>query len=217
MTFISTLVSLGTTSLGAATPRTFINRQPDTRNVIDTIYRARYVIPSGSGITSARPPIDGYILQDSSTTSGGTDTEVATYYSPTTVTLGNANEQRNFRFIANASWSSNVANILTELPHDLKIGSKIEIKNIVSENNPVGTANSGFNGNFNVTGITSAREFTVSLVSSSDTGAFTNDTSARTTSLPHLLKKEQKEHIKYIVHSRFKDTLQVNKMVSITC
>ena len=162
----STLVSLGTTSLGAATPRTFINRQPDTRNVIDTIYRARYVIPSGSGITSARPPIDGYILQDSSSTTGGTDTEVATYYSPTTVTLGNANEQRNFRFIANASWSSNVANILTELPHDLKIGSKVEIKNIVSANNPVGTANSGFNGNFNVTGITSAREFTVALVSS---------------------------------------------------
>jgi hypothetical protein len=187
-----TLVSLGTTSLGAATPRTFINRQPDTRNVIDTIYRARYVIPSGSGITSARPPIDGYIIQDSSTTTGGTDTEVATYYSPTTVTLGNANEQRNFRFIANASWSSNVANILTELPHDLKIGSKIEIKNIVSENNPVGTANSGFNGNFNVTGITSAREFTVALVSSTGPGAFTNDTSARTTSLPTFTQKRTK-------------------------
>ena len=61
---------------------------------------------------------------------------------------------------------SNVANILTELPHDLKVGSEVEIKNITSANNPVGTANSGFNGKFNVTGITSAREFTVSLVSS---------------------------------------------------
>ena len=91
MTFIQHVVGLGTTSLGAATPRTFINRQPDTRNVIDTIYRARYVIPAGSGITSARPPVDGYILQDSSTVTGSTDTEVATYYSPTTVTLGNAN------------------------------------------------------------------------------------------------------------------------------
>ena len=97
-----------------------------------------------------------------------------------------------FRFIANASWSSNVANILTELPHDLKIGSQVEIKNIVSENNPVGTANSGFNGNFNVTGITSAREFTVSLVSSTGPGAFTNDTSARTTSLPTFTQKRTK-------------------------
>ena len=187
-----TLVSLGTTSLGDATPRTFINRKPDTRNVIDTIYRARYVIPSGSGITSARPPVDGYILQDSSTTTGATDTEVATYFSPTTVTLSNADEQRNFRFIANASWSGNVANILTELPHDLKIGSEVEIKNIVSANNPVGTANSGFNGKFNVTGITSAREFTVSLVSSAGPGAFTNDTSARTTSLPTFTQTRTK-------------------------
>jgi hypothetical protein len=188
----STLVSLGTTALGAATPRTFINRKPDTRNVIDTIYRARYVIPSGSGITSARPPVDGYIIQDSSNATGATDTEVATYFSPTSVTLSNVNEQRDFRFIAGANWSSNVANILTELPHDLKVGSQVEIKNIVSANNPVGTANSGFNGKFNVTGITSAREFTVSLVSSAGPGAFTNDTSSRTTSLPTFAQTRTK-------------------------
>ena len=188
----STLVSLGTTSLGAATPRTFINRKPDTRNVIDTIYRARYVIPSGSGITSARPPVDGYIIQDSSNATGATDTEVASYFSPSSVTIGNVNEQRDFRFIAGANWSSNVANILTELPHNLKIGSEVEIKNIVSANNPVGTANSGFNGRFNVTGITSAREFTVSLVSTSGPGAFTNDTSSRTTSLPTFAQTRTK-------------------------
>tara|TARA_B100000900_G_scaffold413209_1_gene436710 strand:- start:2931 stop:8825 length:5895 start_codon:yes stop_codon:yes gene_type:complete len=190
--FYSTLVGLGTTSLGAATPRTFINRQPDTRNVLDTIYRLRYVIPSGSGITSARPPVDGYILQDSSDVTGATDAEVASYYSPTTVSLGNLNEQRNFRFIAGARWASNTAHILTELPHDLKVGSQVEINKIVSANNPVGTGNSGFNGMFNVTGITSAREFTVSLVSSSGPGAFQNDTSARTTSLPTFTQKRTK-------------------------
>ena len=188
----STLLGLGTTSLGAATPRTFINRQPDTRNVIDTIYRARYVIPSGSGITSARPPVDGYILQDSSFVTGATDTEVASYFSPTTVNISNVNEQRNFSFIANANWNSNTANILTELPHKLKVGSEVEIKNIVSANNPVGTANSGFNGRFNVTGITSAREFAVSLVSSSGPGTFDNDTSARTTSLPTFTQTRTK-------------------------
>jgi hypothetical protein len=190
--FYSTLVGLGTTSLGAATPRTFINRQPDTRNVLDTIYRLRYVIPAGSGITSARPPVDGYVLQDSSDVTGATDAEVASYFSPTTVSLGNLNEQRNFRFIAGARWASNTAHILTELPHDLKVGSQVEINKIVSANNPVGTANSGFNGMFNVTGITSAREFTVSLVSSSGPGAFQNDTSARTTSLPTFTQKRTK-------------------------
>ena len=180
----STILGLGVTSLGAATPRTFIHRQPDTRNVIDTIYRARYVIPSGTGITSARPPVDGYILQESSQVTGLTDSEVASYFSPTPVSISNVNEQRNFRFIAGANWNNNVANIHTELPHDLKVGSEVEIKNIVSANNPVGTANSGFNGRFNVTGISSAREFTVSLVSAAGPGAFTNDTSNRTTSLP---------------------------------
>ena len=179
-----TLVGLGTTALGDATPRTFINRQPDTRNVIDTIYRARYVIPAGTGISSARPPVDGYVIQESSNVIGATDSEVASYFSPSTVSIGNENQQRNFKFIAGAHWASNVANILTELPHNLKVGSQVIINNIVSANNPVGTANSGFNGRFNVTGITSAREFTVALVSEAGPGAFSNDTSSRTTSLP---------------------------------
>ena len=132
----STIVGLGSTTLGAATPRTFIQRQPDTRNIIDTVYRARYVIPSGSGITSARPPVDGYILQASSDVTGGTDTEVQTYFSPTTVSLANKDEQRNFSFLANAHWASNTAYYLTELPHGLKSGSQVEVKNIVSSSYP---------------------------------------------------------------------------------
>jgi hypothetical protein len=83
----STIVSLGTSVLGAATPRTYITRQPDTRNLADTIYKLRYVIPSGSGITSARPPIDGFIIQESGDTSGATNAEVQSYFSPTTVSL----------------------------------------------------------------------------------------------------------------------------------
>ena len=105
----STIVGLGSTTLGAATPRTFIERTPDTRNIIDTVYRARYVIPAGSGITSARPPVDGYILEESSDVTGATDTEVQTYFSPTTVSLANKDEQRNFSFLANAHWASNTA------------------------------------------------------------------------------------------------------------
>ena len=42
------------------------------------------------------------------------------------------NEQRNFRFIAHAHWSSNVANVLTELPHDLSVDSRVELINIKS-------------------------------------------------------------------------------------
>jgi hypothetical protein len=188
----STLVGLGTTALGAATPRTFIKRIPDTRSIIDTVYRVRYVIPSGSGITSARPPIDGYILQESSDVTGSTDAEVATYFNPSIVSLSNLSDQRNFKFLANARWDSNTAYFLSELPHGLKLGSEVLIQNVKSSNNPVGTANSGFNGTFNVTGINSAREFVVSLNSVIGPGTFTNDTSNRTTSLPTFAQKKYK-------------------------
>ena len=71
----SQVVSLGTTSLGAATPRTYISRKQDNRNSTDTIYRVRYVIPQSAGSVAARPPSDGFILQESNTSIGSTDAE----------------------------------------------------------------------------------------------------------------------------------------------
>ena len=187
-----TLVGLGTTALGAATPRTFVKRQPDTRSVIDTTYRARYVIPSGAGISTARPPRDGFVLQESGTVTGASDAEVAKYCSTTSATLDNMNELRNFSFLAHANWSGNTANYLSELPHGLKVGSEVEVKNVKSANNPVGVAKSGFNGTFVVTGISSAKEFVVSLNSVIGPGTFTNDTNSRTTSLPTFNQKKFK-------------------------
>tara|TARA_B100001109_G_scaffold79132_1_gene64776 strand:+ start:151 stop:6066 length:5916 start_codon:yes stop_codon:yes gene_type:complete len=184
----SCITSLGATTLGNATPRTFIERTPDTRNLIDTVYRARYVLPAGSGISSARPPIDGYVIQESSTVTGATDAEVATFFSPTTVTLGNKNEARNFSFLAHVHWVGNTAYYLSELPHGLKEGSQVEIKNVKSADNPVGTANSGYNGTFNVVGIPSAREFTVTNATS--LGTMTSDINSRTTSLPTFTQKK---------------------------
>ena len=52
-----TIVSLGTTDLGSATPRTFFNRRTDARSGLDKTYRMRYVIPSDSASTG-RPPTE---------------------------------------------------------------------------------------------------------------------------------------------------------------
>ena len=183
--FDDVVVGLGSTALGSATPRSFIKRKSDTRSANDTIYRLRYVIPASSGGAIARPPTDGFILQESNTSIGSTNTEVQTYFG--SGSLNHENEQRNFRFIAHAHWSSSVANILTELPHDLSVDSRVELINIQSSTNSTGTANTGFNGTFHVTGITSAREFTVGI--STDPGTFTSDTLTRTTSLPHFKRK----------------------------
>ena len=187
----STIVGLGTTTLGAASPRTYITRKPDTRNLGDTVYKVRYVIPAASGITSARPPIDGYVIQESGDTTGTTDAEVASYFSPTTLSLSNQSEQRNFKFIANATWDGNNAYYQTELPHDLSVGSVVEVLNVTSSENTTGISSSGYNNTFTVAGISSAKSFYGPI--DSNPGTFTNDTSNRTTSLPTFKRKNYKD------------------------
>ena len=180
-----TLVGLGTTALGSATSRTFITRRSDTRSGSDKTYRMRYVIPSNAGGAVGRPPTEGFIIQETSTSIGSTDGEIQTYFG--SGSLSNVNQQRNFRFIAGANWSSSNATIDTELPHNLKIGNQVQINNIISTGNTTGVGNSGFNGTFNVTGISSAKQFTVGL--STDPGTFDTNISSRTTSLPYFSRK----------------------------
>ena len=187
----STIVSLGTTALGASTPRSYLYRKVDPRSVLDTIYRLRYVIPASAGVTSARPPLDGFIIQESSTTIGSSNAEVAIPFSPTTVSISNENEIRNFRIISNASWDGTYAYFNTELPHELSIGSQVSILNVVSSANTAGTVNSGFNFGYSVVGISSLKQFTVGLTT--NPGTFVNNVSTRTTSLPRFVRKQYNE------------------------
>jgi hypothetical protein len=145
----------------------------------------RYVIPKDAE-SVGRPPTEGFILQESNTSIGANDTEIQTYFGSGSIT--NVNQQRNFRFISGASWDGTSASVDTELPHNLMIGSKVELNNITSTNNTNGAQNSGFNRQFVITGISSAKSFTVGLTT--DPGTFTNDTNNRTTSLPFFKRKK---------------------------
>ena len=182
-----TIVGLGTAGLGNATSRTYVNRKKDTRSLEDKIYRFRYVIPADSSIT-ARPPIDGFVIQESNTSNGSTNAEVNYLYSTTPQSLSNSTQLRNPKYIASANWSGGKANLITELPHDLNVGSEVEILNVRSTNNTTGTANSGYNGTFIVTEVTHSKQFSVSL--ESNPGTFTNNTSVRTTALPYFRRKK---------------------------
>ena len=184
-----TIVGLGTTALGNATSRTFIKRRSDTRSGLDKTYRMRYVIPANAGGKVGRPPTEGFIIQESNTSIGATDGEIQTYFG--SGSISNINQQRNFRFIASANWSVDTANIVTELPHDLKVGASVEINNIISTGNTAGVGNSGFNGQFVVSGISSAKQFSVGL--NTDPGTFDTNTSTRTTSLPFFRRKKYAE------------------------
>jgi len=174
---------------GTVTPRTYVLRQPDTRQSDDRITKVRYVIPASTGVSSARPPLDGFILQQSSSVTGSNNTEVALEFNPGSVTMSNDSQMRNFSFIANATYSNGIAYYDTERPHGLSIGSTVEIDGVRSSSFPtVGAGNSGYNGVYEVTGISSAKTFSVNQITSNP-GTFLNNTSQRNTSLPTFTKK----------------------------
>jgi hypothetical protein len=185
----STLVGIGITALGSATPRTFIERRPDDRNATDIIYRLRYVIPASSGVSIARPPSDGFIIQESNKSTGSTVEEIESYFG--TGSLNNINEQRNFRFIANVTYSLSEVTIKTEIPHNLSVGSEVEVFNVKSTSNPTGEHNSGYNRTYTVSNVINSKKFSVSL--NENPGTFSNNTSIRDTSLPYFKRKLYKD------------------------
>lgn len=163
-----TIIGFGTTALGANTPKTYFTRKENSRSIEDSIYRFRYVIPAG--ITTARPPIEGYVIQETNDTTGSTDAEI------TATSLTNIDDQRNFHFLSEASWNSNIATVMSEEPHNLTVGSVVNVNKITSSNNTTGIGSSGFNGRFSVIGITSARGFQYSLTDNPGTSTLTNQT-----------------------------------------
>ncbi len=170
------------------TSRTYITRTPDNRNYEDTLYKFRYVIPRDTSI-KARPPLDGFIIQES-TTLPLDDTEINYQYSPdnSTKTLTNSTQLKHTRFISGASWAGSVATIQTELPHNLSVGSQVQIVNVLSSNNVTGLSTSGYNGTYIVTATPSRREFSYSLTN--NPGTFLDNTSVRNTSLPYFNRKK---------------------------
>jgi hypothetical protein len=170
-----TINSLGVAGLGNATTRSYVTRKPDSRSLIDTLYRVRYVLPKES---AGRPPIDGFILQESNDIIGDGTAEISQLYN-NSGSISNVSQLRNTNFIASASWSSNVATVRCELPHNLKVGDEVEIVNVT----PI-----GYNGTYAVASLVSTKEFTYALAT--NPGTFTNDTSSRTSSLPYFRRKK---------------------------
>jgi hypothetical protein len=170
------------------TQRTYLSRKIDSRSFADTIYKLRYVIPSTT--TVARPPSEGFVIQESNNTIGATDNEVASQFNPITNTLTSPLQLRNQKLIAGAVWSGGTATYDSELPHNLSVGSYVELRNIRSTSNTVGADNLGFNGSFTVTGILGRKQFIVAIAA--NPGTFTNNTSTRTTSSPYFTRKKYK-------------------------
>ena len=190
----STIVGLGTTGLGLESGSTFIKRKLDNRALNERIYKVRYVIPKEAA--NARPPIAGFVLQESSTTTTAVDGN-----------LTNSIELKNPKIIVGASYSSPVITITTELPHNLNSGDTVNIQNITSTNNPTGAASSVFNGSFVIATVPSSKTFTISGITTNP-GTFTNNTNLRTTS-------QQVKVLPRVYRERYYDTYSIYRIDEI--
>lgn len=162
------------TALGSATSRTYIQRKTVSRSLEDSIYQLRYVIPKE--YTIARPPIDGFVIQESASIDAGNESSLI--YDGTTISASSATTQlRNPHFISNAVWSSNTVTITTEEPHKLTPGSTVYVKNIRSTNNTSGTYKLGYNGSFVVVSTPTTKTFTYVLTT--NPGTITNNANTR--------------------------------------
>ena len=186
------IVALGTATLGSATPRSYVTRTPDSRNIEDKIYKFRYVIPKNSKITS-RPPSDGFVIQESSNASGFSDNEITKYYTTETVSLSSDNELRNVKLISSASWDSGLKLITyrSELPHGLYVGDTVEVKGVKSSQNTSAKADLAYNGTYLVTSVPTTKSFKVEKKLNPGTFSNNNDY-IRDSSLPTFSKKYSK-------------------------
>tara|TARA_B100001059_G_scaffold185038_1_gene186722 strand:- start:499 stop:6384 length:5886 start_codon:yes stop_codon:yes gene_type:complete len=176
---------IGSGIVGDATSRSFITRKSDTRPLGDKIYKFRYVLPAGAGISSARQPLTSYVVEESNTVIGSTNTEVSLQFSPSSQTMSNQSEMRNFRFIKNAVTDGTFNYFTSETPHGVTLGSEVRINQVTSTANPIGIANSGYNQKYTVVSVPKSDQFVVQM-GTQNPGTFSNNTSQRNTSLPNF-------------------------------
>lgn len=166
---------------GASEP-TIIKRIADNRSLDEKIYKLRVVVPSQLG--NAKTPEAGFVLQESSTTGyvGTADTNRSTIDST------NYDYNRNPRFISTCSFSSPTVTVVAELPHNLKVGDSVTIKNVTDSS----TSGTAYNGTYDVTSVDDL-EFTYTTTLTP--GTFTNNVNERTTSLPRFERTDLKSNL----------------------
>ena len=140
------------TDIAANNSTTYVQRTSEGRDLDSRIYRLRYVIPKEPTETGviAKKPEKNYTIQESKTVD-----------EKTSITTVNSN--RNPRVIAGISSEASTGSLVTvtsELPHKLSVKDRVRIRGAYSTLNIDATADSGFNGYFDVTSVPTTKTFT---------------------------------------------------------
>ena len=173
---------------GASEP-TIIKRIADNRSLDEKIYKVRVVVPSQ--LANAKTPEAGFVLQESSTTGyvGTADTN------RTTIDSTNYDWNRNPSFISTCSRVSSTVTVVSELPHSLKVGDSVTIKNVTDSTNTTGLIDKGYNGTYNVASVSATNDLEFTYTTTLTPGTFTNNVNDRTTSLPRFERTDLKSNL----------------------
>ena len=195
-------------------PIPYVLRQIDDRSLDEKIYKVRYVIPKE--IRGAKDPTDGFILQESSTTSVSHIDD----FTRTTIGSGNPDPSnfdpgyefnRNLKLLTTISFDTNtrIATVRTDQSHHLKIGNKVTIRNVTTTSNLDGLFEKEFNGIFVVDNVINGKTFTYKVCELVDdqpigpdivVGTLNVNTNVRTTSLPRVERNDTRENL-YVYRS----------------
>jgi len=188
-----TINSLGISGFGdVKTSVSYLRRSDDSRSLDEKLYKIRVVIPKE--LVNARDPNEGFVIQESSTTGVRSNAD----FLLSSITSNDYLYNRNPRFISTCTFNpvTSIVTVTSDLPHDLKVGDKIVVKNVTSTTNTSATLNLGYNGTFEVESVVNDKVFTygttdvLGIIHSP--GTFTNDTNTRSVSLPRFERNDMK-------------------------
>ena len=198
-TFYDALDTAGVSAFEAGeTEPTFIRRRPDPRSLDEKVFKLRVVVPKE--LKNGKTPESGFIIQESSSTNvrNNEDFDPANFIQNDAIkqqkiTLNDYDFNRNPRFISTCTFNSvnSTSTIFTEVPHNMKVGEQVVIRNVTDLANTTGDFNKGYNGTFTVVGInTNNMEFSVANNNVPGPGdnfvdkSSTNNVNIRTIDLP---------------------------------
>ena len=186
----------GVAGFGTATTRpSYVKRIEDSRSLDEKLYKLRVVIPKE--FDNTKNPEEGFIIQESSTTGFGSDTDAAKFNSTSASAILTGEDydfNRNPRFISTCTLSANTVTVITEQPHGLNLYDQVNVSKVSSDVNPTGVGNSGYNGTFTVSEITDVNTFKYETTDVNDVihtvGTCNNDTTVRDTNLPRFERND---------------------------
>jgi len=181
----TTMNTLGVGNLGNNTPVSFIKRIADERSLDEKVYKLRVVVPKE--LENAKNPEEGFIIQESSST----NVRNVGDFTRTSITESDYDFNRNPRFISTCSVSGTAVTVVADVPHHLKPGERIFVKNVTDNSGTAtGVFDKGYNGSFLVSTIVDDKTFTYSTTDTAGVthtiGNFTNNISTRSTTLPRF-------------------------------